>query len=588
MKRIFACFLALWLCLFSFTPVEASSSYVKKMTINCVIDQSGTATFTEVWDMYAYQGTEVYKQFDNMHDQKLTLVSVTDNKNVTYKNVGTWNVDQSRSYKKNKCGLIDDNGDYQLCFGVGDYGHRTFTMVYKISHFVNQYKENQGINYAFMSNMELEVQSVDVNVSSPALSFTKDNSGIWAFGFEGNCDFLTNGHVHLYTTQSVSGGKVQLLMKLNSFQYTSPSTYHQSEKFSDVLDDAREGSSYNENDSYQSKSTLKDTLDVIVPSLIFVLVIVVWALSFVVKRGNSSLTSDGGPMKFEDGVSFDKKNVHSFQDIPCDKDLLYFYYLAKRCGILNKGRSGLMSAFVLKWLRDGSIRFDRGEDKGLIFKHETYTVDFSKPINCSSASEEKLVAMFKRAAGENQLLETKEFEHWCKRNYDDVEDWFDEVDTYTEAWMKAQDYYKEETTYRRIFGLDFPKTKKFYTVKTREDMEHVYGLYKFLKDQDNMKDKQVLEVKLWEEYLIFATIMGIADEVEKQLPIACPEFNRTSDIDVYQTSWVTRNFIYAGVMSADNAYNAANGSSSWGGGGGGASFGGGGGGFSGGGGGGLR
>ena len=127
-----------------------------------------------------------------------------------------------------------------------------------------------------------------------------------------------------------------------------------------------------------------------------------------------------------------------------------------------------------------------------------------------------------------------------------------------------------------------------FKMKVKDDMEHVYGLNKFLIDQDNMKEKEVIEVQLWEEYLMYATILGIADVVEKQLKIVKPSFEQEMDMNYYNSMLLTRAFVYQGVINANNAYHTANSGSAFSGGGGGSSFGGGGGGFSGGGGGGVR
>lgn len=67
------------------TAVDASSTKVNNIGITCQIDQNGTATFVEKWDMDVSEGTEGYKIFNGMNDQPLTLIGVTDDRGVTYK-----------------------------------------------------------------------------------------------------------------------------------------------------------------------------------------------------------------------------------------------------------------------------------------------------------------------------------------------------------------------------------------------------------------------------------------------------------------------------------------------------------------------
>ena len=146
---------------------------------------------------------------------------------------------------------------------------------------------------------------------------------------------------------------------------------------------------------------------------------------------------------------------------------------------------------------------------------------------------------------------------------------------------------KKQTTYKKFLGIDIANEKVVYEPSFRDDIIYTKGLKLFLLYFSSIEEKEVIEVKLWEEYLMFASILGIADEVEKQIGKLCPEFNQYSNIDYTYTMLATRTFMYGGVRSAANAYSAAH-SSSYSGGGGFSSFGGGGGGFSGGGGGGSR
>lgn len=563
----------------------AADNYIQNMKISCVLDRQGTGTFTEVWDMNVDNGTEVYKTFSHMHDQKITLLSVSDG-NRRFKNIGAWDVDASRSEKRDKCGIHTIDGGYELCFGSGNYGHHIFTMKYRISHLVNQYKDTQGINYAFMGDMDLAVRKASVDLSSEQGAFTSGKDKIWGFGYEGRCDFLNNGHIYMYSTHMK---RLQLLASLNS-RYTSPSQTHAKESFSSVQKDAMKGAHFshknNDNVSYDFNGDLEEEDDdswFYILLIVLIAVILLILIIVLVSRRHNKVV-------FADGTNFDKKNVHPFRDLPT-KDLDYFYFLARQCGLVDDDeRSGLMSAHVLKWIDDDQIAFIRTKDKGLIFKKKNYTIDFSKDLTTGSDSEKSLYRLFVKAAGHNRILETKEFEKYSKRHYQKVLDYFDYAERETKDRLRASHMIEMKKTYHKIIGLDIPFTQETYSMQMKEDMEHVYGLYLFLKDQNNMKEKEVIEVHLWNEYLMFATILGIADEVEKQLKIIQPHYGDPNQYGYsnYEIGYMTRGFVYTSFMNAKHAYTSANSGSAFSGGGGGASFGGGGGGFSGGGGGGVR
>lgn len=79
-------------------------------------------------------------------------------------------------------------------------------------------------------------------------------------------------------------------------------------------------------------------------------------------------------------------------------------------------------------------------------------------------------------------------------------------------------------TYLLFFSISFLITyswnvRNFYT-RTEKGVEiasKVKGLYQFLNDFGNMKDKSEKELILWEEYLVYAVVLGINEPVVKEL-----------------------------------------------------------------------
>ena len=109
---------------------------------------------------------------------------------------------------------------------------------------------------------------------------------------------------------------------------------------------------------------------------------------------------------------------------------------------------------------------------------------------------------------------------------------------------------------------------------------YMKGLKEFFKEFENMKDKEAIEVTLWEEYLMYAQIFGVADKVAKQFKELYPDV--ITD-DTYSSMIFVHDISHTGMVSASTAKSRAESYSSGGGGfssggGGGGSFGGGGGG----------
>ena len=117
-----------------------------------------------------------------------------------------------------------------------------------------------------------------------------------------------------------------------------------------------------------------------------------------------------------------------------------------------------------------------------------------------------------------------------------------------------------------------------------EEVRQVFGLRKFLKDFTLIKDRGVVEVKLWNDYLVFASLYGIADQVIKDFRKVCPEYFRLSSSAEFVADSATNIMIWDMINMTSRDFNVAastyeaslnsssssggGGSSSWGGGGG--------------------
>lgn len=567
-KKICLIFSLFLICVFSLTPVYASDIDLYDMNIHVDIHEDGSALIREKWEIDVNEGTEIYKVFNRMDESKIINFSVQDEKGTVYQNIGEWDSRATKSHKDNKCGIMTKNNGYELCFGIGDYGKREYIFSYEMTHFIKQYKHDQGFNFAFFSDLSLEPQHVKIELSSPYF-FDKDNSQIWAFGYHGRVDFM-NGKVVMETDESVpKNGKMQLLMRIDNGTFQN--AYPVDEDFDDIYNDAIEDSDYDEEMSPLQKIML-------VIGMITGIVIIGLLIGYLVKSNKVKMIfSDNIPLKT-------MKDVNMFRDIPCHKNIFEFYYLAKKCELIDDGKDGLIAAVLLRWIQKGYIEFEKTEESHLLFfKKEGYSIDLNKEISLQNDLELKLMGFIRNAAGSNHKLETDEFEKWCSQHYDEIEEWFEDVEESLERNYRNNGLLKLGVTHIKYMGMKLKKDVDMYDASLREEMHHIMGLKKFLEEMSLIDEKEVIEVKMWEEYLIFASILGIADKVQEQLGRLCPTFNEQSDLDTIYTMRMVHMFSHnsmRAVSSAQAARTQGHGGNS--------SFTGGGGGFSGGGGGGVR
>ena len=165
------------------------------------------------------------------------------------------------------------------------------------------------------------------------------------------------------------------------------------------------------------------------------------------------------------------------------------------------------------------------------------------------------------------------------KNYSKILEWFDNI------LIKARDeliveglIIEKEKTYFKFFVREYYEA----TPGLKEKALQIAGLKRYLKEYTLIKDREPIEVKLFEEYLIYAQMMGIAKKVSKDFKDIYPEIIEQSHFDSYDNIIFINSYAAYGISSAKSAETRANNYSSGGGGfssggGGGGSFGGGGG-----------
>ena len=102
-----------------------------------------------------------------------------------------------------------------------------------------------------------------------------------------------------------------------------------------------------------------------------------------------------------------------------------------------------------------------------------------------------------------------------------------------------------------------------FTKKTEKGIEHFtkwQAFKNFLNDFGNFSIKELPEVVLWERYLVYATVFGLADKVEKVMNVKIKEFTNINDIDYFTLNYITNihiaNLITSSMHSAINSSQA--------------------------------
>ena len=119
--------------------------------IRVVLSKNGDAHITETRQMTIdSEGTECYIGLGNMGGSQIIDLQVSDETGTEYTNIGSWDIDRSRSWKAGKCGIVTKHGGYELCWGLGDSGERTYITSYTITSLLRAYSDADAIRHVFL------------------------------------------------------------------------------------------------------------------------------------------------------------------------------------------------------------------------------------------------------------------------------------------------------------------------------------------------------------------------------------------------------------------------------------------------------
>lgn len=554
--------------------VNVKANTINKINMDVYIDQNGNAHITEVWDANLNEGTEGYRPYTGMENKVISNFTVSDESGKTYETLNKWNTGASFSSKAYKCGYNYISGGVELCFGISSYGHKTYTLKYDISNFVTQYTDTQGIYFRFI-NFDFSINDVVIKVHSD-IPFSLDNSRIWAFGYDGR-DVFEDNSIMMYSDGTLySSEYMTLLVRFESNIFNTDNIVDKSfdeihdEAFEDIPDDERPDV---DNNSFKNQTFVEKIASVI--SFIFTIllnpatIIIFISYLFARKKGFSSTHYE-----YEGKKGISEKDIMYYRDIPCNKDLEYAYFVCKNYSLVSDKnlKKGLMGAIILKWIKNKKITVTKTK-KGLFsIKDNNYALDFTNMTSADNEFETELYNMMNSAAGLNKVLEPKEFEKWSKNHYTKIDSWYSSLQTKQERELISKGLITETDKEEKGFlGIKLNKKIKTLTAKLKEEAEHLVGFKKFLLDFSIMPEREYKEVTVWEEYLIFANLLGIADKVSEQFSKIYPKFNEEASFDVDTSRVVAMSFVNDSFKGYDRGVAASrdySGGSSWGGGGG--------------------
>ena len=502
MNRLSKCFAALLLTVGLCAVPAGAANQVERLATDVALERDGSAHVTQVFAAQTDEGTEFY--MDRLTSGGLTYANfAVADENGPYALTADdrWDVDASFTEKAGRCGLVNIDGGVELCWGITDYGTHTYTVSYDIGGLAGGYSDADGLLYRFIdpdqsvfpTNADLIIRMAD------GTPLTQDNCGIWAFGFEGQIQF-ENGIIHAWTDSPLEGGQYLTAMVQLQSGLLQPQRVEEG-SFQTVKDAAFQGSDYTE--AADEPLTAMDIVWMVV-SLAAICggIFGIFALLRARKRAKAKKQL---------------AKIDYFRDAPNGGDLNVSYALG--LGLKSCTDESYLAARVLRLVTLGSLEPELEPGK-----KNRASMRFVREPHNGDPFDEALYTFLQAAAGSDGVLRDSELEDFC----------CDDRHAKTLSDMLESSGHQGELTLSRTGCLKGNKCRraKDLTPRGQQQRNELLGLKRYLLDFSLLAERDVKETFLWQEYMVYAALLGVAKQVMEQLRQLYP--GQLAQVEQYQ------------------------------------------------------
>lgn len=483
-KTVMALVLAFLCAVFCCLPAEAGN-HVPDMEIDVALDGDGSAVVTQTWTADTDEGSEFYLACRDNGYLSITDFSVSDEDGI-YTFSEDWDVDASREEKAGRCGIVRRPDGVELCWGIGEYGSHRYTITYILHDLVGAYDDADGFNYRFVDEMGTFPTDVSLTVRCrDGTSLTEENCGIWAFGYDGEIWF-EDGVIRARSGSPLeSGQNMTVMVSLEKGIFTPMRQADGS--FEEVKEQAFEGSDYD-----REEGGFADFL------------IGLGVLAVPVGMAALGMTIAARARKAR--MNRRSKQTEYFRDAPNNGRLNMTHRLGTACELCRE--DSLLGAYLLRLISDGALEPEEADARS-----SRVNLRLNRPPVNGNPYDDAFYTILETAAGADRVLQAKELEQFCNRNAKPLARFVDSCRKEADQAMIREGCLKGAVC----------EGVKSLTPKGEQQLDEILGLKRFLLDFSLIHERGVKETVIWQDYLIYAHLLGIADRVAPQIRRLYPD-----------------------------------------------------------------
>lgn len=592
------------------TKSQASGNlYLNKLEFYATINSDGSMNVTEMWDIDISNTNTLYKTFktdrekySGINNVEVTEITNEENKKFKKTNELLWHLDKDSYY-----GLKNDNGDFEIAWGVGlDNGEETrkYKISYKVNNVISKYNDYAELYWQFIgANFEIDAKKITGIIMLPEKVENKEDIKVW-----GHTEDL-NGEIYATDLDKIefeidnfrSGRYVEIRTLFPTELINATNKVYNKEILGTVINEETKWA-----DEANAKRRKRDNENLII-TLVVTLVsvaLVTYSIRKAIKLSNEVKENQ----KYK--PTYDGEY---FRDIPRENATpaqALHIYKETIIGFSDNDIGKIISSTLLDLNLKKYINFNVEKEK----KKEKITIEIINENSKQLSLDEKVVFEFlQEACKDKKKITVNELKKYISNlDYGKIIALKTNLNYYTKEELVKEKIYslKEEKKYKKytsenslcviiifiaiigffilmqqanIIGIvmlvmliiceiiamliNIKSIKKInvYTQKGIDEKKQWRDLKKYMEDFSRLNEREIPEIIIWEKFLVFATVFNIADKVLEQLKIVYPNIEENLSINNYGYMYLmmntnfSRNFTNAINNSISSAYSSSSG-----------------------------
>lgn len=545
---------------------NAGSLYLNNLDFETQINSDGSINVTEKWNIDISETNTLYKVFtsDKSKYSSITNVKVkeiTNNQNTNFINSNKWEYHVNKGYYY---GTKNQDGDFEIGWGVGldnSDATREYEISYTVQDAITKYNDYAELYWQFVGeHFEISSKKITGTIYLPSKVQNIEEIKVW-----GHTKDL-NGTIYATDTNKIefeinnyrSGRYVEIRTLFPTSLINTSGRTKNTNILQKVLD---------EETKWAEEANLRRKRAETIKKSLFVIAIIANVLigAFFIKKFIKYTKKLKEIKEYEPSTK-----LEYYRDIPNENATPGEVYMITNIkSSLNSFFAttvgNIFSATILDLTLKGYLEINQEKDG----KKEKIKIKTLKDTTNELKEDEILIYNFiKKAINQKEEIELKELEKYITKNPRQVEKLIENIHKNVKKQLKEEklidneilkqykDYQEKQLLYffAAIFGFAliiilFPviitiimnivacgrilKRLKILSQKGIEEKEKWDGLKRYMENFSMLDRREVPELVIWEKYLVYATVFGIAEKVIKQLKMIYPNFNEISNVGTY-------------------------------------------------------